>query len=556
MTSERLIAALPDFVAFVRRDGRIVEHVGGACVRPGGAQGSLQGRRLDELWPGPEGAQLLVWVRKALTSRAQVDGRLLAAGHSYDVRIGAQGRDRALCVIRALPPGDAGPDTLCGRAAAAPSGVDRRGFVKRFQQSVADATLRGHPLAVALVHVDGLADIARSIDYSIGEQAATHALRRLPVPASASAGTDPGWYIGQLGESLLAAVILGHGGRTEVAEIAEALSRSLREPLAVGDATFHLTPSIGVAMLGEDARHPQALLDCARAAMMEARRSGSPAVQFYSDTLHLRPIVRLDLERELREAIADDELQLRYVGRHDLASGRLVAIHAYLRWVSPLRGVVMPAQFLPIAENTGAAVTLSQWALTRLSEDWPALSAATDADVRISFGPLRHHLAADALSQDLEERMHSGAIDPARLEIRINDRALGTLGGAEHTLTRLGDRGVRILVDEFGRTPSSLALLSRLPIHALQVDRQFVVAGGGDRDAANVCRGVAGIARALGYAAYAAGIDDELSRDRMLGIGYGQGLGDYYGSLPLLRSPARKAPRNRRATPGTAGSAR
>lgn len=545
------MAALPDFVAFVRRDGRIVEHVGGADVCPSGAAGNLQERRLDELWPDAAGAQLLVWVRKALAGRTQVEGRLQVAGRHYDVRIGAQGRDRALCVIRALAAGDAGPDTLCGRAAAPATGADRRGFIRRFQQSVASATLRGHPLAVALVHVDGVADIARAIDYSIGEQAATVALRRLPAPEAAAAAAGRTWYVGQLGESLLAAVLEGYAGRGMVANVVEALGRSLHEPVSIGDATFNLTPSIGVAMLGEDAQGPQALLDCARAAMLEARRSDTPAVHFYSDTLRLRPIMRLDLERELREAMADNELELRYAGRHDLASGRLVAIHAYLRWVSPLRGVVMPAQFLPIAENTGAAVTLSRWALARLSRDWPALAAATDADVRISFGPLRHHFAADMLGPDLEELMQSGAIDPDRLEVRINDRALGTLGGADRTVGRLGDRGVRIVVDEFGRSPSSLALLSRLPIHALQIDRQFVVAGDADRAAANLCRGVAGIARGLGCAAYAAGVDEERSRDRMLAIGCTQGLGDHYGSLPQLRSPAQEERPPRRAAPGT-----
>lgn len=540
MSLDSLIAAVPDFVAFVRRDGRIVKHLGGRGLSEVAPSGELRGRRLDEIWPEVDAELLSQWVKKALTTRARVDGRLEIGGRSFEVSIGAEGRDKALCVIRAATTEATAQDSrdtaVPERPAAA---VDRRGFIKRLQQSVADASLRERPLSVGLIFLDGLTDIGQGIDYAISDKVATAVLQRLPLPAGDETG-GPGWYVGQLGEALLAVVIEGSTGRDAVRAIARRLGESLAQPVYVGDACFNLRPSVGIALLGQDATRPQALLECARAAMTEARRAGVADVQFYSDTLKLKPTVRLDIERELREAINEDELQLRYVGRHDLGTGRLEAICAYLRWQTQLRGDVPPSQFLPIAENTGLSLQLSQWALSRLRRDWANLRKLAGPMVRISFGALRHHLTADALARDLEALASKGAIQPDALELRINERTLATLPNPEATLGCLTGLGAKVVIDEFGRGSNSLARLSRLPIDALQVDRSFVETFHQDPAAAAVCRSVAGIARGFGFRTYAPGIDDSGRLDELLKAGFDQGLGDHYGSLPALALSPRR----------------
>ncbi len=531
MSPESRSSATADLVLLVQRDGRIARHLGGRGPQ-GITTAALEGRGIEELVEGADAASLRQWLRKALATRGAVEGTIEAGGRHYEVRFSAEGPNRAVCVLRECA-ADEDDERESARAPAA-GASDRRGFIHRFQQSVADAALREQSLAVGLVFLDGVADIGAMIDYTISEKVVTAALQRLPQPQKDELPPGADWYVGQLGESLLAVVIEGMPERDSVHDVATRLAASLAEPVTIGTAQFTLRPSTGVAMLGQDAGRPQALLECARAAMMEARRAASPVVHFYSDTLHLRPMVRLDIERELRLAIADDELQLHYLGRHELEGGQLRALQAYLRWPTRLRGEIPPAQFLPIAENTGLALQLSQWALGRLAREWAALRAAAGDGVRISFGALRHHLVGDGLAQDLESLAKAGSIDPAALEIRLAETTLAALPDPARTLGRLHGLGARIVVDELGRGASALQRLAELPIHALQVDRRFVARLDADPAASSVCRGVAGLAQGCGCLAFAPGVDSDRLRSRLAQAGFGQGLGDHFGSLPAL----------------------
>jgi EAL domain-containing protein (putative c-di-GMP-specific phosphodiesterase class I) len=205
-----------------------------------------------------------------------------------------------------------------------------------------------------------------------------------------------------------------------------------------------------------------------------------------------------------------------------------------MRWPHPLRGEVRPAEFLPLAENTGLADALSRLALAQLGGDLTRLRADAGRDVAINFGALRHHLASDALARDAGEFV-ARAGDGLTLELRISERTLGTLANPERTLQRLHAIGARIVIDEFGRDFSSLALLARLPIAALQLDRSIVVASANDAASARICRATVGMARALGIATYAPGVDTESDHARLRDMQVDQGLGDFYRELSITR---------------------
>jgi predicted signal transduction protein with EAL and GGDEF domain len=529
MKPDSLIHALPDLVTFIRRNGVILRHLGGRGLK-GLADGeSLEGRRVEEVW-GPEaGQQVMQMVRRALSSREQVEGRFGSGTLQFEARVEPVGPERVLCVIRTA--GKAAPDTgSTSRTDMRGLHVDRRGFLGRLKQSVADAALRESPLAAGMIMLRGIGDIGSAIDFSVAESVATTAMQRLQQLGLDPAVT-PRWYLGQLGEGLLAVVVEGFTGREAVRDLLEALCRSLAEPVRLHDATFELSPCAGIALLGHDAGEPRALLAHARSAMLEARRSALPDVRFYSDTLRVRPVTRLDFERELREAIAGDQLCLRYAARHDFATGRLVGIQAYLRWPHPLRGEVRPAEFLPVGESTGLSTPLSRWALGRLRRDLGALLPLIGPQTRISFGALRHHLSSDTLAGDVEEFLASGALAPGTLELRVDERTLAGLGTPDRTLGRLADLGAFLVLDEFGRGFTSLARLVHLPFQALQVDRSFVTTIDEDPAALRVCQAAAGIARALGLTPVASGVDSERDLYRMREAGFEQGLGDLYGTV-------------------------
>lgn len=543
MSDDSLIRALPDLVAFVRRDGTVVGTLGGRGVAlPHGA--AIDGHRLADVWPEEAAGLLLRLVRRALSERGAAAGRFDDAGRAYEVKVSAHGVDRALCVVREAPAAAAAERRGEGVRETGRDALERRAFFARLEQSIADAALRERRLAVCLIHVDGLQNVGSIIDYGLADVVASALLVRLPTPV---AGARTTWCVGRLAEDVLAAVVEGFDDRESLREVATRLCDSLGEPVEAGDASFRLRASAGLAVLGEDATRAAALLEHARSAMHEARRADAEPVRFYSDTLRMHSLARIDLERELRLAIDEDGLALRYASRCDLATGRLTAVHAYLRWPHALRGEVRAAEFLPIAESTGLAGPLSRWALQRLRRDLPRLRELAGPGVRYSFGALRQHLATDALAGDIDAWLETGEIEPAELELRIAEHALSGLTSAGAALRKLERLGVAITIDEFGRGYSSLPRLARLPLQALQLDRTLAVSAIDDPVAQRAARAALSIATSLGLVPIATGVDDDERRAQLLALGWLEGLGDRFGMLRLdaepVAAPLPEAPR-------------
>src|SRR3984893_10781612 len=525
-TVDVLIEGLPDLVVLVRRDGVVLQCGGGHGVPDLRPSRDCTGQRLEAVWSRPVAALLKQLTRRAIAVRATTEARFEDGGCAYEARASAHGPERAICVVRAAAAGTH-DDALDSTGERPRAQLDRRGFLRRFKESMSLAALLEMPLAVAVIHVDGIADIAQIIATKVSEQIMSVAILRLPTQSAESGGGKSWWYLGQLSESLLA-VVIESSDRDAIGACLASVCASLREPIAAAGAEFHLTPYAGVAVLGQDASSPKLLLDHARAAATDARRCGSSEVCFFTDTLRLRSLARLDIARELRDDITNLDIRLRYVGRHDLASGRLVAWVGYLYWQHPLRGEIRPAAFLRVGEARGLPTPLSRAVLACLREDFAVLAAQADADVRLSFGALRHHVLHDDFAADIGSFLAEGAVPAGRLELRISEHAL--IARDAVNLECLGQLGVQLVVDEVGRGMGSLDLLARAPIWGLQLDRAWVTALRSDAVARKVCRAGIGMAAALGLTPIATGVDDPQQRDALLALGCRLGSGDLFRS--------------------------
>ncbi len=521
MPARDLIDSLPDLVLLVKRDGTPVAHAGGRAVSELGRRGAGAGGDFVPSWSHSTAALLRQLARKAIADRAAVEARFRQSDKRYEIRVSPQSPDRALCVIRPAL-GDGVDWTGEHRQLQ----LDRRGFLRRFKESISIAALREQPIAVAVLYIEEIADIARIITTSVSEQIMTTALARLVEHAGAPDGSSPGCYLGQLGENLLA-VVVNSADRDAIEARVAGICASLREPIGVADAEFRLTPYAGVSVLGLDASAPRVLLDHARAAAAEARRACSRDVYFFSDTMQLRSLARIDIANELREAIASRSIRLRYAARHDLQTGRRVAWVGYARWHHPLRGEIRPMEFLRVARATGLAISLSRSILAQLPQDFEALGAQAEADVRVSLGPLRDHLLHEDFAADLEGVLADAAIPPERVELRVAEQVFVVRNSAD--FQALHHVGVQFVVDEVGRDAGSLAALARAPVWGLQLDRAWVEALRSDAVARKVCHAGIAMARALSLTPIATGVDDEAQRDALLELGCTYGLGDLYG---------------------------
>jgi predicted signal transduction protein with EAL and GGDEF domain len=546
MADDALLDAVPDLVVLLRRDGLVLAHGGGDACGELKPAAPAAGKRAGQLWSAAVAQLLKRLAGRAIAMRGACEAKFQECGRGFEARASARGPDRALCVIRPVLTA-ASPDTLEATGELPRPQLDRRGFLRRFQDAMSIAALSETPTAIAVIQVDGLSDIAQVMDSRIAEQLMSHAILRLPAPAGGSGSGNRGvegvdasrWFMGQLSDSLLA-LVLTTADRDAIDACVAALCASLREPIRLNDGEFHLTPYAGVAILGRDASSPRQLLEHARAAATYARRAGSGKVCFFSDTLRLRSLARLDITRELSEAIANRDIRLRYVGRHDLASGRLVAWVGYLRWMHPIRGEIRPAEFLRVAETTGLATALSRTLLRCLQEDFSALAPQSDADVRISFGALRHHMLHEDFVADIERMLAASVVPAARLELRIAEKTFIACDPA--TFQKLARLGVQLVVDEVGRGLGSLDALARAPIWGLQLDRAWVTGLRSDAVALKACRAGIVVAGALGLTPIAVGVDDPAQRQALLALGCRYGCGDLYrDDAPDITLPHRVA---------------
>jgi EAL domain-containing protein (putative c-di-GMP-specific phosphodiesterase class I)/GGDEF domain-containing protein len=537
MPIDALIDSLPDLAVLMRRDGIILDHGGGHELAGLELNRESVGKRIGDIWPTAVAELIMRLSRRAITIRASTEAKFQDGGRQYAARLIARGPDRALCIIRqelAVAPEDA-LDITGERPRPQ---LDRRGFLRRFKESVSLATLCEKPIAVAVIHVDGLTDIAQSIDAKVAEQLISTAILRLPPHHAGPQSGNFSWFLGQLSDSLLA-LVLETDDRDAIDACVSTVCASLREPISVGDAAFYLTPYAGVAVLGQDATSPKTLLDHARAAATEAQRGESARVSFFTDTIKLRSLARLDIVRELHEAIANRDICLRYVGRHDLATGRLVSWVGYLRWIHPIRGEVRPVEFLRVAESTGLATALSRAVLSCLQQDFATLAPRWDADVRISFGALRQHILHDDFGADIVRFLAEGSVPAQRLELRIAEKTFVARDAA--VLKDLSRLGVQLVVDEVGRGLGSIDALARAPIWGLQLDRAWVTALRADAEVApKVCRAGISMARALGLTAIATGVDAQEQREQLLALGCRHGSGDIFqDAVPSVMKPYR-----------------
>jgi predicted signal transduction protein with EAL and GGDEF domain len=518
-----LFELLPDLVFLMRRDGTVVAHAGGQAVPDFRRESMDAGDKVEQIWSPTTAALIKRLLRRSITGRAPVETRFQEHGHSYELRISPQGPNRAIGVIR---PVLSASNRDSEAAADEPRwlGLDRRGFLRRLNDSLAMSVLREMPIACAIVHLEGISEIARTLGVRVSEEVMSVVMARV----NERLGASDTHYAGQLRENEFA-VTLDTADHGAVEASFEGLTRELRAPIPSGDVEFRLTPHVGVALSAVDASSAEALIEHARTAVDEARRTATTRPCFYSEAMQVRTVSRLDLGRELRDAIANRDIRFRYVGRHDLATGKQVAAVAYLNWHHPLRGEISPAEFLRVAVATGLAVDLSRTALDSLVDEFAAQSQHYPSDVKVSFGPLRDHVFHEHFVGDIEAVLARNVLPAQRLELRIAEKAF--VAREVHALRTLQKRGVQIVVDEAARAVASLPSLASAPIAGLQLDRSWTTALLRDETARKVCRATIGMAHALGLAPIAAGVDSQELRDALLEMGCRYGSGDVFTAI-------------------------
>jgi len=351
--------------------------------------------------------------------------------------------------------------------------------------------------------------------------------------------------VGRLGGDEFTVALLHLHDAKDASHVARNLVRVLSTPLSIDDRELRISASVGVSLFPRDGDTVEALTRSADTAMYEVKDGGKNSFHFSSMEMRSRVSRRLELERELRDAIANQEFELVYQPQVELASGELVAFEALLRWANPKLGKVSPGEFIPVAEEAGYIGKLGHWILREACFQSRAWQKAGLSPVRMAVNVSTLQFRQFGFLATIQGALADSGIDPSLLEIEITESVLAKeYELAMNTVTRLGRMGVRTALDDFGTGYSSLAYLQHLPISSLKIDQSFVMAlhnapGIDHVSAVPIVEAIVAMAHKLSKKIVAEGVETEAQRRFLhrLGVDYAQG---FHFAKPMTRQRAER----------------
>lgn len=395
-----------------------------------------------------------------------------------------------------------------------------------FQQALEDAILRAAPFSVLFVDLDQF----KHVNDSLGHAAGDHLLQEVTARFERCLERDD--LLARMGGDEFTLLLLEEDAQPD--EKAEALLHSLFQPLYIEGHELHVAASIGVSRFPDHAEDAETLLKCADLALYQAKENGRGQWQEFSPAMTEAARERLTLESSLRKAIERGELILLYQPQVSLETGDIIGSEALVRWQHPELGLISPARFVPLAEETGLIVPLGEWVLRtacRQAAQWEREGTPLRQSVNLSA----RQLSERGLVESVWDILVETGLSPHLLDLELTESALVAQGEAVvECLAALRALGVRISIDDFGTGYSSLAYLRRFPLDVLKVDRSFVQrltddklseSGSAQQDRA-VVRAIIDMAHALNLEVVAEGVETTAQREtlRHLECDYMQGF--------------------------------
>ena len=397
-------------------------------------------------------------------------------------------------------------------------------FQDRLQQAVAQAHRTGQLIAILFIDLDNFKDVNDALGHEFGDlllKAVTLRLR------GCTRETDT---VARLGGDEFALIHTGLDRSEWAAKLAEKVLDRLSEPFSLEGQEVHISASIGVTICPLDHDDPQQIVKNADMAMYRAKNTGRSNYQFYREEMNLAFQARKALERDLRKALANGEFEVFYQPQIDARRNIIVGAEALIRWPHPDRGMISPAEFVPIAEECGLIVPLGEWVLQTAcnqNKTWQNLGLPP---IRVAVNLSAAQFLYRDLVASVVRMLGTSGLDYAYLELEITEGILMRETEVTiNTLRRLTELGIQIAVDDFGTGYSSMAYLKRFPVNKIKIDRAFVTDVTTDRGDAAIVGAVIGLAHGLGLTVAAEGVETVEQAAHLRARGCDELQGYYFG---------------------------
>jgi len=402
-------------------------------------------------------------------------------------------------------------------------------FLDRLGHALARADRREDSVAVLFLDLDNFKVINDSLGHGAGDDLLVATARRL------TTCLRPGDTVARLGGDEFTVLLEDVAGKEEVERVVSRLMDGLAAPFEIAGSEIFITASVGVVATASPESNPEDLLHEADLAMYRAKESGKARYEIYEEAMSDRAGERLDLERDLRRALAtEEEFEVHYQPKILLQTGEVLGAEALVRWRHPERGLVSPAQFIPVAEETGLMLRIGHHVLAEACRQAGAWREARppDAPLLLSVNVSAKQFHRPGLVDEVARVLVETGLEPRNLVLEISESALmDDADRASKKLEELKALGIGLAADNFGTGYSSLSYLRRFPLDYLNIDRSYVERLGEDTGY-QIISAMIGLARSLGMKVVAEGVEtaDQLARLEELGCDLAQG---HHFSRPL-----------------------
>jgi diguanylate cyclase (GGDEF)-like protein/PAS domain S-box-containing protein len=530
---ENIMETIPDIICILNLRGALDLWNRKLELRTQRQTDALNGVRLYELFVPEDRPVIEEAIRQAFrVGRFEVEGSLKAADgtvstyhwtgavleneHGHLVGLTVSGRD--ISERKALE------DQLAHQAFHDPLTTlpNRALFLDRLQHAVARLTRDGRHFAVLFVDLDRFKVINDSLGHGVGDRLLIDVSRRL------QSCVRPGDTVARLGGDEFGMLLEEIDTPAPAQAVADRIADALQHPFDLEGREVFITASVGLALTEAGDLRPESILRDADMAMYRAKSNGKARCEVFDKGMSERAVAQLELEIDLRSALARHDFTLYYQPIIDLTTGRVIEMEALIRWAHPARGLLPPGEFITITEVTGLIVPVGKWVLMeacRQMREWQRLVPSLTVSVNLSARQLQEA----SLYRDVAEALRESGLHPSALKLEITESVLmADPSAALSKLRALKELGVLIAIDDFGTGYSSFSYLNQFPVNTLKVDKSFIHPLAEAPDNAAIVRAIVTLATSLNLSVTAEGIETQAQLQTLRGLGCARGQGYYF----------------------------
>ncbi|KRW61301.1 putative bifunctional diguanylate cyclase/phosphodiesterase [Pseudomonas sp. TTU2014-080ASC] len=396
-------------------------------------------------------------------------------------------------------------------------------FTERVEHALERSITEQRSGAVLLIDLDHFKHVNESLGHNPGDLLLKAVGERL------SQNLNNRMTLARLGGDEFGVLYENCNNAEQAAVMAQHLLNCLRQPFEVEGQELFITASLGITLYPDDALDASQILRNADSALFKAKNSGRENYAFYTQELTELASQRVELASSLRHALDNDELRVFYQPLFCLTTQKMVGVEALVRWQHPLRGLVPPCEFIPVAEEIGLIAAIDDWVLVQSCQQMVAWHEAGFNLEFVAVNISSRLFSKGGLDRRIADVIQQTGINPSNLELEVTESAIMINPNAALTqLLALRDLGLRLAIDDFGTGYSSLARLKRLPVHKLKLDQSFVAGLPHDHDDISITRAVIALGHSMGLDVLAEGVETEAQVDLLSQLGCDHAQGYYF----------------------------